>query len=71
MLWILASRKPAAGRRRQQGAGHVCRPAARTSAAARVPRARAPAGLDGLAPAPFLLLGGNPRYFRRLVMLES
>ena len=70
MLWILASRKPAAGRRRQQGAGHVCRPAARTTAAARGSRARAPAGLEGLKPSPFLLLGGNPRYFRGLVMLD-
>ena len=69
MLWILASRKPATGRRRQQGAGSVCRPAARTTTA-RVSRLRAPVGLDGLKPSPFLLLGGDPRYFRGLVMLD-
>ena len=71
MLWILASRKPAAGRRRQQGAAHVCRPAARTAraSAARGSLATPPA-LEGLRPSPFLLLGGNPRYFRGLVMLD-
>ena len=68
MLWILASRRPATGRRRQQGAIHFCRPAARATAARATP-ALAPAPGD-LAPAPFLLLGGNPRYFRGLVMLD-
>lgn len=70
MLWILASRKPGTALRRQQAAGRVCRPRAMHALDSASPSTPRGGGRDALAPAPFLLLGGNPRYFRGLVLLD-
>ena len=71
MLWILASRKPGSALRHQQVAGRVCRPPRVMRTFDLAPPATPRSGrLDTLPPAPFLLLGGNPRYFRGLVLLD-